>query len=179
MRDREFYIQNIRSHLPYMPEHLLPLLNATMEGLIGSGANFSVAEHDRLVLSVEQQKQADCATLCMRAIGFAICPEMDGKYCIKKSAEEAGNAIGMEDGDVIIMDARKVAQVYRSEGGKRVKQADLFTWMEEAGYILPRNSRPKKALIDGEKCDVLYVPVKKFRPFRWRGDRYGAKEAAV
>ena len=166
MSDREFLISHIRSLLPYMTVEHLKLLRGFTDDLCGGyAAEWSAAERDRTVLSAEEQCQADQAALCMRAIAYSVCPDMGGPFCITSREAVTDDVIGFADGDIIIMDARKVTQARQQNHEKRIKRETLFRYMENAEYILPRHQRPKTIMVNGERREVIYVPVAKFRPF--------------
>lgn len=160
---REEYIQDIRARLPYMPEEDLSLVYS----LIGVQGHYgySTYEAERPVLTQDQQHQADIATLCMGCISDAISQGsfhfLQGQGCEANDV----NALGVVDGDVVIVDAKAAYQLYREAGWRRVKKSDLFAWMENAEYILPRSVRPKTAMLNGERREVLYMPVKCIKPF--------------
>ncbi|MGM9660068.1 MAG: hypothetical protein ACI3WQ_05680 [Faecousia sp.] len=167
-KTREEYIRSIRANIPYMSEQDLSFVDSFIRGLNSPG--FSIAEYDRPVRSLEKENEADVATSCMRTIGWSLSNDTRGVTgCFLQ--EEGGdqdamdNLLGIITGDLVTLDARKVAQLYREAGWKRVKQASLWAWMEEMEYILPRSGRPKTAILNGEKREVLYMPIKRLNPF--------------
>lgn len=166
MADREFYISYIRSLIPYMSEGDLKITRGFLDGLCGGfRADWSMAERDRPVLTVEEQRQADRATSSMRSIGFSICPDMCGTFCITNRETVTDDAIGFLDGDVIVMDTRKIMEAWKQNNSERIKRDTLMQYMEDAGYILPRKKKRKTITVNGERREVVFVPVTKLRPF--------------
>lgn len=169
-KTREEYIRYIRAVIPYMSVQDLSLVDSFIKCLDSHG--FSIAEHDRPVRSLEKEHEADAATDCMRAIGWSLSNDTRGlPPCFLQKEGGGQNATGIQlgiiIGDMVTLNARKVAQLYREAGWQRVKQATLWAWMEEMEYILPRSSRPKTAILNGEKTEVLYMPVNRIKPFLW------------
>lgn len=166
MADREFYISYIRSLLPYMSERHLEITRGFLDGLCGGyRADWSMAERDRPVLTMEEQRQADQATHAMRSIGLSICPDMCGEFCITGRDAVTADAIGFLDDDVIVMDVKKIVEAWKQNSEKRIKKDTLLQYMEKAGYVLPRKKKHKTIVVNGERREVVYVPVTKLRPF--------------
>lgn len=169
MDNRTHYIQNIRSALPYLPEKELSYLSSFAESFRRrNGWVFSAAENRREVLTPERQQHADTASDIMASVGFAISAEFQMGYCFRESGSTAVTplrVIGECSGGEVVLDARLVAQAYREAWCKRVKRDTLFGLLEDFGYILPRRYRPRKALFDGEKREVLYTTAAQLRPF--------------
>lgn len=167
-KSREEYIRSIRAAIPYMSLDDLSLVDCCIRNCGVHG--FSTAEYDRSVRSLEKEHEADLATDCMRAIGWSLSNDTRGlPLCFLQKEGGGQNATGIQLGiiidDMVTLDARKVGQLYREAGWQRVKQATLWAWMEEMEYILPRSKYPKTATINGEKREVLYMPVKRLKPF--------------
>lgn len=164
--DRKFNISYIRSLLPYMSEKDLEITRHFLDGLCGGyRADWSMAEKDRPVLTVEEQRKADKATHAMRSIGFSICPEMCGSFCITDRKDVTDDAIGFIDGDVIVMDTRKIMEAWRENTSERIKRDSLMQLMEDAGYIIPRKKKRQTIVVNGKRREVVRVPITKFRPF--------------
>lgn len=137
-RTREDLIASIRSRIPYMEIRDLKYVESFIDGL--GFDHFSDAEEAREVLTPEKQRQADLAYLCM----VAIVEELKGNP---------------PTGNTIVIPAREVIRMYHDTGRVRVRQADLFQWMEDAGYI---TSRQKVTTEAGKRIEMLYIPVEKF-----------------
>lgn len=131
---REYLISDIRSRLPYMDNRKLGLVCAFLRGL--ECYKSSEIEWAREVLPLEKQKQADFAYHCMSLI-------------VEEFKENPPNGIP----------APEVARIWHDAGGIRVRRADLFQWMEDAGFI---TSRQKVTTEGGKRVEVLYIPVEKF-----------------
>lgn len=169
MDNRTHYIQSIRAALPYLPEKELSYIYSFVEALRRrNGWVFSASEHRREVLTPERQQQADAASDIMASVGFAISAEFQMGYCFRESGSAAASplrVIGECSGADVILDARLVAQAYREAWCKRIKRDTLIQMLEDFGYIIPRHSRPRKALFDGEMREVLYTTAAQLRPF--------------
>lgn len=165
MCDREFYISYIRARLPYMTEQNLRMVKGFLDGLCGGSlARTSTAEHDRPVLTQEQQKQADQAANCMRSIFFSVCPHMGGEFCITHREDVTADSIGFLDDDVIVMDSKKIMEAWKQAGEKHIKRDMLLQYMEDAGYILPHKQR-QAIIVNDDRWDAVCVPLRMLRPF--------------
>lgn len=162
-KTREEYIQEIRARIPYMSDEDLSYVHSLI-GVLGH-YGYSSYESERPVLTQDQQHQADRATNCMYSISDAISHGLfyflPGKNCEAND----GNALGVVDGDVAIVDAKDVYRIYLEAGWTHVKKQRLFAWMEDAGYILQRRSRPKTAMLNGKRREVLYIPIEQLQHF--------------
>lgn len=133
-RTREDLISEIRSRLPYMGICDLRYVVSFIHGL--GCCSSSDAELARDVLPLEEQKQQDFAYRCMALL----VDEFKGNPPTGIPASE-------------------VARIWHDAGMVRVKRADLFQWMEDAGYI---TSRQKVTTEAGKRVEMLYIPVEKF-----------------
>ena len=154
---REECIRTIRSLLPYADERALERIVSIARCATRHSA-FSHAEYARPVLSVEEQERADAAARCVGSICDAL---LDGEYSFE---QETGKVqLGRIDGSIAVLDASEVIWIYKDAGWRHIKRDLLFLGLEEYGFILPRSSRPKTAVINGKRREVLYVPCQKIQ----------------
>ena len=153
---REDHIRFIRSKLPKATDRELSVICSFVRALNICG--WSSAECHRPVLSAEMQERADIADMCINSIRDAL---KDGEYSFDVNSGEV--LLGVIAGDTAILDAAEVVQIYKDAGWRHVKREIMFQGLEECGFILPRSSRPKTAVINGKRREVLYVPYQKIQ----------------
>ena len=169
-KTRSDLIRDIRARLPYLSEKSLDLVDGFIRGLGHWESNgYSVAEHDRPVLEPEQQEGADQAALCMRTIADSLTMTrgLTPGYIEDGDTDPAADArcIGWAQGDLIVLDVRRMMELWNDAGWKRTARAYLIEWMERSGFIIPRHHKPKTIMMDGERREVIYIFKEKLQPF--------------
>lgn len=153
VNEREEYIRFIRCKLPYANDRQLGRIASLVRVMEICG--YSPSEQERPVLSEEEQRRQDAATRCIWSVTDAI---RDGEYGFDPNGGKV--LLGYIDGEVAVLDASEVVCIYKDAGWVHVKRDYLFCGMEDVGFIIPRNRKPKTAIINGKRREVLYVPVK-------------------
>lgn len=167
-KERERCIRDIRARLPYLTVRELEWIAHTARSYADPAHGFSVAEHDRPVLTPEDQAHVDTGATAARCIGYAISEEFSEGYCLAEAGCTQATPLrilGEYSGEDITLDALAVAQICKESGHKRIKRDTLFQAMEAGGYILPRTIRPKQIRFRGEWREVLYTTFTQLRPF--------------
>ena len=134
-----------------------------------SRCDFSIAEHDRPVLSNEEQQCADQAANCLRTLAYALTGSRGVTHsCIHEDGVEDPAdtlVVGWDNGDLVATDVKLLMLLWNEAGWKRVKRASLMEWLERYGYILPRNKRPKTIKVNEERREVVYIFKKQLQHF--------------
>lgn len=169
-KTRESYIRDIRARLPYMTDRDLRMTDSFIFGLCAkTGYGYSIAEHDRPVLSTDEQHDADRATTCMRTIAYALTGTRGFiASCILEDDIDApadALVLGRHQGDLIEIEVRPMMKIWNEAGWKRIKASLLVDHLERYGYILPRHKKPKTIMVNGERREVVYVFKDKLQPF--------------
>lgn len=160
-KTRESCIRNIRSQLPYLSERELQIIESFVRSISSrSSHGYSAAEHDRPVLEPEDQKGADCATICMRTIADALIGSgsITPSYIEGMDTDlEGAVLLGWDQGDLVAVDTRQMMTLWNEAGWVRTGRAYIVEWMERSGFILPRHLKPKTIMVDGSRREIVYI----------------------